>query len=148
MNFYEDFYPGRLFHSESYTIDAQAIKAFASEFDPQPIHVDEAAARNTIFGGLVASGWHTAAAAMRLIVDSDLNPAGGGVGIGVEDLRWHSPVRPGDTLRIQIEVIEVRTSRSRPTHGVVKMRTTTFNQKDETVQVFITSIIVLRRTAR
>lgn len=141
----EDYAVGQLFKHGSVTVDAEAIKAFAREFDPQPFHTDEEAARDTFFQGLAASGWHTAALTMRLFVESGLKPAGGLIGAGVEDLRWPRAVRPGDVLRIEVEVIEVRSSHSRPTHGLVKTRAVTLNQKDEPVQVQVTSVFVPRR---
>ena len=95
----EDFAVGQTFRSGRLRIDTERIKTFAAEFDPQPFHLDEEAARDTIFGGLAASGWHTAALTMRLLVESDLKPAGGIVGAGVDELRWPRPVRPGDELR-------------------------------------------------
>ncbi len=141
----EDYAVGQLFKHGSVTVDAEAIKAFAREFDPQPFHTDEEAARDTFFQGLAASGWHTAALTMRLFVENGLKPAGGLIGAGVEDLRWPRAVRPGDVLRIEVEVIEVRSSHSRPTHGLVKTRAVTLNQKDEPVQVQVTSVFVPRR---
>ena len=143
----EDFAPGQIHRSGSLQIDAAAIKRFAAEFDPQPFHLDEAQAEKTLFAGLAASGWHTAALTMRLLVDSGLPIAGGIVGAGMEDLRWPTPVRPGDTLRLESEVLEVRPSRSHPTQGLVKVRTTTFNQSNQPVQVVIANCIVPRRPA-
>jgi acyl dehydratase len=102
------------------------IKSFAAEFDPQPFHLDEDAARDSIFRGLAASGWHTAALTMRLLVQSELKPAGGIVGAGFDEFRWPHPVRPGDELRVESEIIEVRPSRLRPAQGLIKVRTTTF----------------------
>ncbi|HUB97416.1 MAG TPA: MaoC family dehydratase, partial [Stellaceae bacterium] len=121
----EDFVVGQKFVSGRITLDADRIKRFAAEFDPQPFHLDETAARDTIFRGLAASGWHTAAVTMRLLVESDLAPAGGIVGAGFEEFRWPNPVRPGDELHIESQVLEVRPSKSRPTQGLVKLRTTT-----------------------
>jgi len=120
----EDFVVGQKFVSGRITLDADRIKRFAAEFDPQPFHLDETAARDTIFRGLAASGWHTAAVTMRLLVESDLAPAGGIVGAGFEEFRWPNPVRPGDELHIESQVLEVRPSKSRPTQGLVKLRTT------------------------
>ena len=141
----EDFAVGQIFRAGPLPIDAERIKTFAVEFDPQPFHLDENAARDTIFGGLAASGWHTAAVTMRLLVQSDLKPAGGIVGAGFEEFRWPRPVRPGDALRIEAVVVEVRPSRSRPDQGVIKVRTTTRNQHDEAVQVTIGNLVVPRR---
>jgi acyl dehydratase len=141
----EDFAVGQTFGSGRLRIDKERIFTFAAEFDPQPFHLDEAAARNSIFGGLCASGWHTAAVTMRLLVDSELKPAGGFIGAGLDESRWPRPVRPGDELRIECEVIEVRTSKSHPEQGLVKLRTTTLNQNGEGVLVQVVNIVVLRR---
>jgi acyl dehydratase len=141
----EDFHVGQTFGSGSLRVDAERIKRFAAEFDPQPFHLDEDTARHTMFHGLAASGWHTAALTMRLLVDSGLNPAGGLIGAGVEELRWPRAVRPGDELRIESEVIEVRPSQSRPEQGWIKLRTSTLNQNGEPVQVFVANLLVRRR---
>jgi acyl dehydratase len=143
--FFEDFAIGQRFRSGTIEITAERIKSFAAEFDPQPFHLDEEAARDSLFGGLAASGWHTAAVTMRLLVDSDLKVAGGTIGAGGEDLRWLRPVRPGDVLRIEAEVTEVRPSRSRPELGIVKIRLTTFNQRGEAVQISSPALMVRRR---
>src|SRR2546428_1051625 len=144
--FLEDFAVGQTFRSGRARIDKERIKTFAADFDPQPFHLDEEAARDTIFGGLAASGWHTAAVTMRLLVESDLRPAGGIVGAGFDEFRWPRPVRPGDELRVESEVLEVRPSRSRPNQGLVKVRTTTLNQNGEAVQVTVGTLLVPRRT--
>ena len=141
----EDFAVGQTFGSGRLRIDAERIKAFAAEFDPQPFHLDEEAAQHTLFRGLAASGWHTSALTMRLLVESEIRPAGGIVGAGFDELRWPRPVRPGDELRVETEVLEVRPSKSRPEQGVIKIRTTTLNQKDEPVQVSIGNLVVRRR---
>jgi len=142
----EDFAVGQTFGSGRLRIDKERIKSFAAEFDPQSFHLDDEAARDTIFGGLAASGWHTAAITMRLLVDSDLKPAGGIVGAGFDEFRWPRPVRPGDELRVESEVLEVRESKSRPDQGLIKVRTTTLNQRGEAVQVSIGNLLVPRRT--
>jgi acyl dehydratase len=141
----EDFAVGQTFGSGRLRIDKEQIFAFAAEFDPQPFHLDEAAARHSIFGGLVASGWHTAALTMRLLLDSELKPAGGIIGAGLDECRWPRPVRPGDELRIESEVLEVRPSKSRPEQGLVKLRTTTLNQDGEAVLIHVVNLVVLRR---
>jgi acyl dehydratase len=128
-------------------IETERIKSFAAEFDPQLFHLDEEAARATLFGGLAASGWHTAAVTMRLLVQSELAPAGGIVGAGFDELRWPQPVRPGDELRVESEVLEVRPSKSRPAQGLIKIRTTTYNQNNEAVQVSVGNLVVQRRPA-
>ena len=142
--FFEEFAIGQRFASGTAVVTAEAIKSFAASFDPQPFHLDEAAARDGFFGGLAASGWHTAAIVMRLIVESELRPAGGVIGAGVEELRWPKAVRPGDTLRAEMEVIDVRASRSRPDIGIVKIRVTCFNQADELVQQSTPALVVRR----
>lgn len=141
----EDFAVGQLYGSTRTKVEKERIKAFAAEFDPQPFHLDEDAARCTIFGGLAASGWHTAALTMRLLVESELKPAGGIVGAGFDEFRWPLPVRPGDELSVESEVLEVRPSKSRPSQGVIKTRTTTKNQKGEVVQLSVGNLVVPRR---
>jgi acyl dehydratase len=141
----EDFSVGQTFRSGGITVTSEQIKAFASQFDPQPFHLDEQAAAATFFGGLVASGWHTAALTMRMIIDGEPKIAGGSIGAGAEELKWPRPVRPGDTLHIVSEVLDVRPSKSRPNQGIVKMQTQTLNQKDEVVMIFVANLIVPRR---
>lgn len=139
---FEDYPVGRRFRTASLTVGAEAIKAFAAQFDPQPFHTDERAAAESFFGGLAASGWHTAALTMGLLVRSGFNPAGGMIGSGIEALRWPRPVRPGDTLTVEAEVLEARRSRSRPTHGLVRVRATTLDQRGAPVQVATMNILV------
>ena len=143
MRYLEDFSPGQIFGSGRLRVDRQRIKSFAAEFDPQPFHLDEEAARTSLFGGLAASGWHTAALTMRLLVESDLKPAGGILGAGFDEFRWP---RPGDELHLESEVLEVRASKSRPGQGVIKLKTTTLNQNGEAVQISIGNLIVPRRS--
>jgi acyl dehydratase len=143
--FFEDFEVGQRFRSGTTTVTTERIKSFAAEFDPQPFHLDEAAAGNSFFAGLAASGWHTAAIVMRLIVESDLRPAGGTIGAGVEDLRWPRAVRPGDVLHVEGEVLETRPSRSRPELGIVKIRATALNQAGQPVQISTPVLMVRRR---
>jgi len=138
----EDFEAGQIFRSGRIRIDAERIKSFAAEFDPQPFHLEERTAADSIFRRLVARGWHTAAITMRLLVDSDLKPAGGIVGAGFDEFRWPRPVRPGDELHVESEVLETRASKSRPEQGVIKVRTTTLNQNNEPVQVSSGHLIV------
>ena len=145
MRYLEDFAVGQKFGSATLRVEEERVKRFAAEFDPQPFHLDDAAARATLFGGLAASGWHTAAMTMRLLVDSDLKPAGGIVGAGFDEFRWPRPVRPGDELRVESEVLEVRASKSRPGQGLVKMRMTTLNQNGDAVQILVANIVVPRR---
>ena len=144
--YFEDFAPGQNYRgSTRLRVDAERVKSFAAEFDPQPFHLDDTAARQTIFKGLAASGWHTAAMTMRLLVESDLKPAGGIVGAGFDEFRWPRPVRPGDELWVESEILEVRLSKSRPDQGLVKVRTTTYNQNGEPVQVNVGNLVVPRR---
>jgi acyl dehydratase len=139
----DDLCVGLRFASGTYHMDEDRMKAFASEFDPQPFHLDEAAAQRTIFRGLAASGWHTAAATMRLMVQS-LPFAGGMAGLGGE-IAWPRPTRPGDTLRVENEIIEIVPSRSKPNQGIVIVRSTTLNQRGDHVQTFTAKIIVFKR---
>ena len=143
--YFEDLSVGQTFGSGRRGITAERIKTFAAEFDPQPFHLDDTAAQATMFRGLAASGWHTAALSMRLLIESEFRPAGGIVGGGFDELRWPRPVRPGDELRVESEVIELRPSRSRPEQGLVKVRTTTLNQHGEPVQIFVANLLVPRR---
>ena len=144
--YFEDFEVGQTFRNgPTPPLTAGQIKEFARQYDPQPFHVDEEAAKHTFFQGLAASGWHTAALTMRLFVDSDVKPVGGYVGAGGEELRWPRPTRPGDSLRVEIQVMDTRVSRSRPTLGIVKMQITTFNQRDEVVQIARPVMMVPRR---
>ena len=145
MRYLEDFSPGKRFTSGRLRVERDRIKSFAAEFDPQPFHLDEEQARASLFRGLAASGWHTAAVTMRLLVESELKPAGGILGAGFDEFRWPKPVRPDDELHLDIEVLEVRASKSRPDQGVIKVRTTTFNQNDEAVQISVGNLIVPRR---
>jgi acyl dehydratase len=140
----DDLNVGQTFTSASRSLDADQIKAFAREYDPQPFHLDEEAAKDSLFGGLAASGWHTMAITMRLMVEGGLPLAGGIIGAGGE-VSWPKPTRPGDILTVFSEVIEVTPSRSRPDRGMVKMRCETRNQHGEPVQVLIARLIVPRR---
>lgn len=141
----EDLRVGQIFHSARMRVTAEDIKAFAAKFDPQPFHVSEETARDSLFGGLAASGWHTAAITMRLIVDASFRPAGGHIGARIEQLSWLRPVRPGDELRTESELLEVRPSETKPGYGWIKIRTTTFNQNNEPVQTYVGNLIVKRR---
>lgn len=141
----EDFAVGQKFSSGRLLIEEERILAFAAEFDPQPFHLDETAARQSFFGELTASGWYTAAVTMRLFIGAGLKPAGGYIGAGAEGFRWPRPVRPGDELRVECEVVEVRPSTSRPDRGVVKVRTTTLNQDDEAALTYIANVVVPSR---
>jgi acyl dehydratase len=147
VRYLEDFAPGQVFDTGKHRVDKNEIFAFARQYDPQPFHVDEEAARQSPFQGLAASGWHTAAMTMRLMVDGEFKPAGGILGVGFEDLSWPRPVRPGDELHARSEVLEVRPSKSKPDRGMIRVRTTTFNQNDEPVMVFTGNLLVPRRPA-
>ena len=142
----DDLKVGQRFTSGTHLIDEAQIKAFAGQFDPQPFHLDAAAAQQSLFSGLAASGWHTAAITMRLLVDAGLPLAGGIVGVGGE-IAWPQPTRPGDMLQVESEVLEVTPSRSRPDRGMVKVRSLTRNQRNEVVQQLLAKLIVPRRSA-
>ena len=146
LRFFEDFAVGLRFRSfEEIALSAERIKSFAAEFDPQPFHLDDAAGPETFFGGLVASGWHTAAVAMRLLVDSDLGLGGQGAGVAVESMRFSRPVRPGDSLRLEGTVTETRPSRSHADRGIVKFQISVYNQRDEAVLEATHVVMALRR---
>jgi len=134
--------------SRSYKVTADEIKEFGERYDPQPFHIDQSAGESSFFGGLAASGWLTAAIVMRLRVES-IPIAGGMLGAGVEEMRWTAPVRPGDSLRTEAEILTVRHSRSRPEFGVVRSRTTVFNQRNELVmRSIVTFLAPLRNPAK
>jgi acyl dehydratase len=143
--YYEDLAVGLRFGTGNVTVELGAIEAFAAEFDPQPFHLDEDAGLASPFGGLVASGWHTAALSMRLLVGGELRIVGGLIGLSVEELRWPRPVRPGDVLRVESEVLGLRPSKSQPERGIVRVRNTTLNQADQPVMVQVVNMIVPRR---
>jgi acyl dehydratase len=145
--YFDDLTDGQSFATGSLTLTEAMIIEFAERYDPQPFHTDPVAAERTFFQGLAASGWHTAALTMRLLVGEGPPIAGGLIGAGIEELRWPRPTRPGDTLRVVSEVIATRPSESRPEQGWAKLRTTTFNQNDEPVQILVTNMVVPRRPA-
>jgi acyl dehydratase len=140
----EDLQVGQRFTSASYVIEVARMKEFAAEFDPQPFHLEEAAAEGSIFKGLAASGWHTAAVAMRLLVTGGLPFANGIVGLGGE-IAWPKPTRAGDTLHVESEIVEITPSRSKPQQGVVTVRGTTLNQNGDAVYILSAKLLVLRR---
>lgn len=142
----DDLHVGQRFTSASHRIDEAQIKAFAAQFDPQPFHTDEEAASHTFFKGLAASGWHTAAITMRLNVEGGLPLAGGLVGAGGE-ISWPLATRPGDTLHVESEVIEITPSRSKPERGIAVIVSRTINQRGETVQILTAKLVVPRRPA-
>jgi acyl dehydratase len=137
----DDLYVGQRFVTDSHCIDEDQITAFATQFDPQPFHLDAEVAKSTLFQGLAASGWHTAAITMRLLVKSGLPIAGGLVGAGGE-ITWPKPARPGDVLHVESEVLEIRPSRSRPDRGLATIRSETRNQRGEIVQVLVAKLFI------
>src|ERR1700730_5307248 len=141
--YFEDLERGDRFKSETYTVSEEQIISFAREFDPQPFHLDAAVARQTMFKNLIASGWHTAAITMRLFVQT-LNFAEGAIGLGVDELRWPNAVQPDDVLQVETEILDLRESRSKPSHGIVRLRYVTTNQRGEIVQTMAASALVLR----
>ncbi len=142
----DDLTVGQRFISAAHVVDVDQIKAFAAEFDPQPFHLDEEAAKDSLFGGLAASGWHTAAITMRLLVTGGAPIAGGFIGAGGA-VEWPRPTRPGDRLQVESEVIDIKPSRSRPERGMITLRSETRNQNGEVVQVLTAKIIAWRRPA-
>ena len=140
----DDLAVGRKFATGSVTLTLEGCKAFAAEFDPQPFHLDESAARQSAFGRIVASGWYTAALSMRLLVDGELTIAGGLIGLGAE-MTWPRPTYPGDTLRVESEVLAIRVSGSKPDRGIVTARNVTLNQHGEPVQIAVVKMLVPRR---
>jgi acyl dehydratase len=142
----EDLSVGDRFQSGEHALDAAQIKAFALQFDPQPFHIDEESAKNTFFGGLAASGWHTAALTMRLLVESGIPLAEGVIGSGGE-LQWPKPTRPGDVLHVVSEVLDITPSRSKPGRAMVTMRCRTLNQRGEVLQYFTPKLLVHARPA-
>ncbi len=140
----DDLRVGQRFVSDLHALDEAQVIAFASQFDPQPFHLNDAAAKDTLFGGLAASGWHTAAITMRLMVRGGVPVAGGLVGAGAE-ISWPQPTRPDDVLRVESEILEITPSRSRPDRGMVKVRSETRNQRGEVVQILEARLVVPRR---
>lgn len=145
--YFEDAHVGQVFTSGTQAVTAERIKSFGAEFDPQPQHLDEETAKTSPFGELVASGWHTGAVTLGLMIRGRAPGWAGALGAGLERLSWPTPVRPGDMLRVETEILEMRPSRSRPDRGVVKLRSTTRNQRGEPVMVMTHTILVLRRPA-
>ncbi|TAL01230.1 MAG: MaoC family dehydratase [Rhodospirillaceae bacterium] len=142
--YFDDLHVGQKFISGTCQIDAAQIVAFAKTFDPQPFHLDDAAAKGTLFGGLAASGWHTASLTHRLLTESCESLAGGIIGVGGE-IAWPRPTRPGDVLQVESEVLEIVPSRSRPDRGMVTLRSETRNQRGEVVQTLTAKLVVSRR---
>ena len=144
-HYFEDVQVGDRFTSAPYTLDEQSIISFAREFDVQAFHLDHAAANESVFGGLAASGWHTAAIAMRLFTTGPLQFVGGAVGLGVDELRWPVAVRAGDSVRLTTEILETRTSRSKPQFGILRIRNVLTNQRGEVVLSYSANAMVRRR---
>ncbi len=145
--FLDDLHVGQRFTSGRHPIDEGQIKAFAQQFDPQPFHLDAEAAKDSLFQGLAASGWHTAAITMRLLVESGLSLAGGIIGAGGE-ISWPRPTRPGDILQVESEILELKPSRSHPERGLATVRSETRNQRGEIVQVLLARLVVPRSPGR
>ncbi|MGC1783965.1 MAG: MaoC family dehydratase [Acidobacteriaceae bacterium] len=143
--YFEDFTVGQILHGGPVVVEAKAIKEFAAMFDPQPFHLDEAAAAQSLFQGLAASGWQTASLTMRMMTEG-LGVAGHFIGIEVDGLRWPLAVRPGDVLRAEVEIAEMRPLRSRPEYGLVKLNIVTLNQADQPVQHMHTTTLIGRRS--
>src|SRR5256885_16338303 len=141
--YFDDLKTGDKFHSETFTVPAKEINEFAEKFDPQKFHLNAKSAERSIFKGLVASGWHTAAITMRLFVRT-LNFAEGAIGLGVDELRWPHAVQPDDVLQVETEIVDLRESRSKPSHGIVRLRNVTTNQRGGIVQTMAASALVLR----
>jgi acyl dehydratase len=144
MLYLDDLAVGQRFVTGSVRVLEEDTKSFAAQFDPQPFHLDDAAAQNSLFGRLAASGWHTAAMSMRLLVDGKMKIAGGLVGLGGE-ISWPRPTYPGDTLRVESEVLDIRVSASKPDRGIVTGRNRTVHQTGEPVQVIVVKMHVPRR---
>ena len=143
--YFDDLAVGSRFTSDAYTITEEAIIAFANEFDVQAFHLDHVAANESVFAGLSASGWHTAAIAMRLFTTGPLQFAGGAVGLGVDELRWPIAVRPGDRLQLTTEILDARPSRSKPDYGILRIRNVLTNQNGAVVLSYSANAMVRRR---
>ncbi|HVJ41634.1 MAG TPA: MaoC family dehydratase [Dongiaceae bacterium] len=146
LHYLEDLEIGQRFTSGTHELDAAQIQAYARQFDPQPFHLDAEAAVESLFGGLAASGWHTASITMRLLLNGGAPIAGGVIGAGGE-INWPQPTRPGDVLRVESEVMAIAPSRSKPDRGLITLRSVTRNQKGETLQVLVAKLVVPRRPA-
>jgi acyl dehydratase len=131
--YFEDYQPGEVHEFGSYTVTADEIVEFAKRYDPQPFHTDPAAAAKSIYGGLIASGWMTGALMMRILVDNFISQASSMGSPGMDELRWLKPVRPGDTLRVRVAVIEARRSQSKPDRGILLAQQECLNQNNEVV---------------
>src|SRR6478609_10511957 len=146
-HYFNDLKVGDRFKSEPLNVTVKEVVEFAHKFDPQMFHLSRTRAERSIFKGLIASGWHTAAITMRLFVQT-LNFAEGAIGLGVDELRWPRVVRPGDVLTVETEIVDLRPSRSRPNHGIIRLRNVTTNQRGEIVQTMLASAMVPRRAGK
>src|SRR5437867_3572839 len=146
-HYFDDLKIGDRFRSEPLNVTEKEVVEFAHKFDPQMFHLNQKAAERTLFKGLTASGWHTAALTMRLFVQT-LNFAKGAIGLGVDNLRWPHAVRPGDVLTVETKILAMRLSRSRPRYGIIRLRNVTTNQRGEVVQTMLASALVRRRLRR
>ena len=145
MRYFEDLKIGDKFTAADYEMTAEEIIAFGRQYDPQPFHTDPVAARSTLFGQLVASGWHTAAVSMRLMVQGEMELDGGVIGQAMESMRWPRPVLPGDRLRVVSEVVELRPAPARPDRGLLVLRCRTYNQHGKVVQDMTATLLIARR---
>lgn len=145
LRVFEDFPVGTRLVSASCPITTEAIVNFGREFDPQVFHLDSRLAEKTLFGGLAASGWHTAAVSMRLFIET-MNVSGGIIGLGVDELKWPNAVRPGDNLTVEIEILAARLSKSRPGYGIIRIHNVTKNQRGEIVQSFTANAMLPARS--
>ena len=143
-HYFDDLKIGDRFRSEPLKVTEKEVIEFAHKFDPQMFHLNQKAAERTLFKGLIASGWHTAAITMRLFVQT-LSFAEGAIGLGVDELRWPNAVRPGDVLTVETEILDLRPSRSKPGYGIIRLRNVTSNQQGEIMQTMLASAMVPRR---
>jgi acyl dehydratase len=143
--YFENLHVGDRFGSDTIEVTKESIFDFARQFDPQPFHLDVEAAERSIFKELTTSGWHTAALSMRLFVTGQFQPVGGSIGLAVDELRWPQPVRPGDILKVETEILDMRASRSKPDRGIIRIRNVTTNQQGEVVQTFLAFVMIRRR---
>lgn len=145
--FFKDYLPGRVYEFGATTVSERQIVDFATQYDPQYFHVDPVKAAASEFGGIIASGWQTIGLAMRLYVDHYLSHVASLASPGVDEIRWANPLRPGDTVRIRVTILDTRLSRSKPDRGIVRARLEAINQRDELV-LSMTAVSILRRRER
>ncbi len=147
VRYLEDLKPGQAFESRHHLITEEAIVAFAREYDPQPFHLDAEAAKTSFFGKLIASGWHTAALTMKMLTETHMDLAGGMIGAGMEDLKWPTPLAPGDTIHVRVEILDARASKTRPEIGIVRAHVRTMREDGSAVLEMISNLIVPTRPA-